>query len=365
MFKALSTPLNSASLFATRTSFWQVQSLIPTARDFHSSVPLNTPPYTTYNHWKTSLGKKVSDDHWSGLDDTLANTVKLEKMVKEEYGASPVHPATRTYNCHAYVHAQSHAWFNYIDKFLKDDYYPYSPGYAPSDGLKNGDVCIYVKDNQITHSAFITNTNGTQIFSLRSKWGALPLVDHAPQSVPNEYGSIYAYLRKKGVLQLHEEKAIEETNIKKIQFHIEAMTKEERIQKLLLASNVESLDILIRNEFKEIPELYLHGKNSEKFLIDAIDRANVDEKIIPLLAAAKQISTPALLSSLARKVSIMPRGDYSLADQYLLSAFAHINALIKLQSNEWVSFHEKCIQDAAVLNNEPSSEPESNGPKLR
>jgi hypothetical protein len=66
-----------------------------------------------------------------------------------------VRDATMEYNCHAYVHAERHAWSEKIDQFLADDYEQYTPGTLLVDM-----AVVYVKNGVIQHSGFITKTDG-------------------------------------------------------------------------------------------------------------------------------------------------------------------------------------------------------------
>src|SRR5262249_12490922 len=133
------------------------------------------------------------DSHWSGRDDTAEAHPQLAAEVQRKFpGAVVVGNATRTYNCHAFVHASAHAWFNDISPFLRDDYYQFTPG-----TLQLNDAVVYVKNGLITHSGFIIQLSGNSVSRIRSKWGAYPVVEHPPASVPDIYGSITYYLRKR------------------------------------------------------------------------------------------------------------------------------------------------------------------------
>jgi hypothetical protein len=105
-------------------------------------------PYVPQSDYKTSKGNVAPDFHWQGADATPAEKAQLKSIVETQYRpAKVVRDATRTYNCHAFAHANRHAWFNQIDQFLKDDYYQYTPGQ-----LRLNDICVFVKDGQLTHS---------------------------------------------------------------------------------------------------------------------------------------------------------------------------------------------------------------------
>lgn len=150
--------------------------------------------YNQNTDFRTSKGNVAPDLHWSGKDDAYEARAQLRKIVERDYSpARVVRPSTRKYNCHAFAHAGSHAWFNEIQKFLEDDYYPFTPGQLLID-----DIVVYVKNGSITHSAKIISLSGNVITQLRSKWGAWPEVEHGERNVPAEYGNIVYYLRRRG-----------------------------------------------------------------------------------------------------------------------------------------------------------------------
>lgn len=149
--------------------------------------------YVQQSDYRTSKGNPAPDMHWTGDDDAYEARYKIKTRIEKHYApAQVVGDASRRYNCHALAHAGSHAWFNDITAFMRDDYEQFTPG-----NLKVGDVVVYVKDGERTHSGVITRLNGNSPAEIRSKWGAWSEVLHPPEKVPVEYGSILYYLRKR------------------------------------------------------------------------------------------------------------------------------------------------------------------------
>lgn len=214
-------------------------------------------PYNANNDYRTSKGNVAPDYHWSGTDDTYNDRDQIKRVVERDFSpAQVVRPATRKYNCHAYAHAGSHAWFDEITKFLEDDYYPFTPG-----TLLVNDICVYVKSGQITHSAKIVQLNGNQIVNLRSKWGAWPEVIHAPNNVPNVYGSIVYYLRKRSRLVEDNPDFFTSDAMENIYDLIEELQSEEARMSLQLAST-SNVAIAIAREQPALVGLLLHGDDA-------------------------------------------------------------------------------------------------------
>jgi hypothetical protein len=200
-------------------------------------------PYTPSTDWKTTKGNLAPDAHWSGTDDAAAAHAQLKAEVESKYaGAIVIGSATRNFNCHAFVHASSHAWFEDIAAFLRDDYFQFTPG-----NLLVGDAVVYVKDNQITHSGVISQLSGNSITKVRSKWGAYPLVEHPPTSVPSIYGAIVYYLRKRtagspGITDM----SINLNSLDSADL-VSAMLNGERLKDLWLASTSEVAETIVKS----------------------------------------------------------------------------------------------------------------------
>lgn len=276
-------------------------------------------PYTPNSDYRTTQGNVAPDAHWSGPDDAYAAREQLKREVESQYsGTVVVRDATRTYNCHAYVHAQRHAWFDDITKFIEDDYYPFTPG-----TLRINDAVVYVKDNQITHSGYIIGLNNNQITKVRSKWGAYPEVEHPPGSVPSIYGSIVYYLRRRGT-RLMDSNEPDDTQLSdKVDDLIYQITSSERIRQLWLAST-PSIAEKIALGFPEVTELSLYGKLGKSALTRAIAELD-DDRAIPVLVALKTMRVQECLPVLAEKVAKLQDGaTFSPTDYILLSTFDSI-----------------------------------------
>ncbi|MET4220218.1 hypothetical protein ABIB00_005446 [Bradyrhizobium sp. LB14.3] len=244
-------------------------------------------PYNPYTDWKTTKGNIAPDSHWSGTDDAAAAYAQLKAEVERNYsGAVVVGTSTRTYNCHAFVHASAHAWFNDIGPFLRDDYYLFTPG-----TLQLNDAVVYVKNGQITHSGFIIQLSGNSVARVRSKWGAYPVVEHPPNSVPDIYGSIVYYLRKRP------EHAMAMTGeAPEISKLIDNVLNENRLRDLWLASTPQVAEEIVKG-WPEFSALQLNGAAAADLIRDRLKEASGD-KLFVLLVLAKH-STEHDLRSLA------------------------------------------------------------------
>lgn len=94
------------------------------------------------------------------------------------------------YNCHGYAYADAHAWFDYPELFIADDFLEVSLA-SP----KKGDVVLYENGNELTHSAIVHQVSGGKIKRVRSKWGSMPAVMHDPSDVLPGYGKPTRLLR--------------------------------------------------------------------------------------------------------------------------------------------------------------------------
>lgn len=245
-------------------------------------------PYNPNSDWRTTKGNVAPDAHWSGADDAAAAHAQLKAEVERNYsGAIVIGTATRNYNCHAFVHASSHAWFNDIGPFLRDDYYQFTPG-----TLQINDAVVYVKDGQITHSGFIVQLAGNSIIKVRSKWGAYPLVEHPPTSVPNIYGSIVYYLRRRSSAIMGasdmgvEAPAIETHDL------IAAMIGNERLKDLWLASTPDVAEMIVRG-WPEFLALQIRGGLSMDIYKEKEKDISSDGRFV-LSVLAKNSSDPEL-----------------------------------------------------------------------
>jgi len=269
--------------------------------------------YNANNDYRTSKGNIAPDFHWSGTDDAYNAREQLKRTVESDYSpARVVRSATRKYNCHAYGHANRHAWFNDIKRFIEDDYYPFTPG-----TLRVNDIVVYVKDDAITHSAKIISLNGNSISKLRSKWGAWPEVEHGATNVPSVYGSIVYYLRKRQNLLDENPEFIEEVAMERISDLIESLSTEEKEFELLLA-NTPEMALRIVKGFPEVMELVLHGDDAADLIFKAIsENALSIEKSLPLLIALADISTEKSKTALVdagSKLNFAKNNDLSLGE---------------------------------------------------
>ena len=273
-------------------------------------------PYSPNSDWRTSKNNIAPDAHWSGTDDTYNIRAQLKAMVEKNYpGAAVVRDATRTYNCHAYVHAQRHAWFNDIAPFLNDDYYPFTPGQ-----LQLNDAVVYVKDAQITHSGFIIQLNGNQIIKVRSKWGAWPEVEHPPTSVPTVYGSIVYYLRRRSGAMIESELLDKELS-NRIDDLIYQLTNDDAIAEYLLASTPAVAEAIVRSK-AAFQELTLFGRAGSKHVAQRLQETR-GAALLPLALAVAENPTPEGKKGLARAFLAMNEGERQSTEGFAISATMH------------------------------------------
>ena len=272
--------------------------------------------YENNTDWRTSRGNVAPDLHLVSPDVTPQQQRYLRERVEREYaGARVVRDATATYNCHAYAHAQRHAWFNLIDQFIEDDYYPFSPGQ-----LLIGDIVVYASAGSITHSGVITRLSATGIVEVRSKWGQWPEILHAPGTVTAAYGTITWYLRKRGTRTMEGLEPTDEELREKIEDLLFSLTGEERLSRIALASTPTAARVIVA-QFPEMAELLLHGSRAARAVSDRLPAAEDDELAV-LAYAVEMLGHEAALPSLATKVAALPDDNtFSIAESFLLSAF--------------------------------------------
>jgi hypothetical protein len=254
------------------------------------------PNYNPQSDYRTSKGNTAPDFHLQSGESTPTQITQFKNYVETQFNpAKVVRDATASYNCHAFAHANRHAWFNEITKFLEDDYYQFTPGQ-----LRVGDVCVYVKGGELSHSAVITVLAGNTIVELRSKWGQMPEVLHGPTNVPDVYGSIVYYLRKRGTKLIDMDEPTNEDFDNKVDDLLYSLTMEEKITLLKLASTPSVIKTIL-NEFSEFTELKLYGSIAGQKIIDYIAKSDDESLIILSFAALKIGYTPAIYA-IAEKI---------------------------------------------------------------
>lgn len=272
-------------------------------------------PYSPNSDWRTSKGNVAPDFHWSGTDDAYNMRAQLKAEVERNYsGAVVVADATRTYNCHAFVHASAHAWFNDISTFLQDDYYPFTPG-----TLQINDAVVYVKDGQITHSGFIIQLSGNTILRVRSKWGAYPRVEHPPTSVPSIYGSITYYLRRRSALMETESESPVHQDSRTAEVLLTKLLDSERLKDLWLASTPEVAQMII-SQWPEFTESVMHASAVGPLVADKLKKYESAELPI-LLALAKRIQSRDVFRTLAEQTATYAERDVTEDEQMVLDTF--------------------------------------------
>lgn len=215
-----------------------------------------------------------------GADDTAAQHAQIKAWIERDFaGAIVVGGSTRRYNCHGFVHASAHAWFEDLGPFLRDDYYQFTPG-----TLQLNDAIVYVKNGSITHSGFIIQLSGNSIVRVRSKWGATAVVEHPPGSVPADYGSIVYYLRKRSSAPMAAATMLQDYSAE-ISSLIDAMLDGERQKHLWLASTAQVGEDIVKS-WPEFSALQLHGAGAADAIRQRLATSTGDA-LFTLLVLAK------------------------------------------------------------------------------
>lgn len=280
--------------------------------------------YQPNTDYRTSKGNVAPDFHLSSPDFTPQEKEQLRRQIEQQFpGARAVRDPTKTYNCHAYAHAQGHAWFNDIRPFLQDDYYPFTPG-----TLRVDDIVVYVKDDQITHSGVIKTLNGNTIVEVRSKWGQAPEMVHAPNNVPSVYGPIVYYLRRRGTLLMDTHEPTEDNLRDKVDDLLYAATRSDRLAELVFANTFLVAEKILSG-LPELTELALYGNIASEQVVKRLSDAT-DDELLPLLVAVRNLFITDALPIIANRVAGLNDDDsVSMNEYFLLSTFEalHIQSI--------------------------------------
>lgn len=276
--------------------------------------------YQPNSDFRTSRGNIAPDFHLVSADYNAQQKAEIRRAVEQQFpGARVVQDATGTYNCHSYAHAQGHAWFNDITRFIEDDYYPFTPG-----TLRVDDIVVYVKNNSITHSGVIKQLSGNTIIEIRSKWGPAPQVVHGPTNVPADYGSIVYYLRRRGTLLVDTVEPSAEDLRSKVEDLIYSLTRSERLSLLEFASTPDMVRTIIA-QIPEISELSLYGSIAGEAIVGLLANAESEELAI-LSYAVERLGYTEALSILANRVAeLSDDGTVSFLEDMALSAFESLS----------------------------------------
>lgn len=298
-------------------------------------------PYSANSDFRTSKGNAAPDFHWSGTDDAYQQRQALKNQVESQYSpARVVRDATRTYNCHAFAHANRHAWFNEITQFLRDDYYQFTPG-----ALRVGDVVVYVKNGELTHSGVISQLSNNRPTEVRSKWGAWPEVTHPPERVPDIYGPITYYLRRRETMIASNPEFASFNPSEKVDDLVYSLLSDERKTELLLASTVRVSELIISN-FPEVAQLQFHSEVSGPALEGRIADADLDSLAI-IAVTLRKIGYSNALPKLAERVSTLG-GDpaFEISELTVCGAF---DALLRESTSDSAQFRLDCVSKAQAL----------------
>ena len=288
--------------------------------------------YNPNSDYKTSKGNIAPDQHWSGDDDAYTLRSEIKRRIEQDFsGARVVRPSTRKYNCHGYAHAERHAWFDYINQFIEDDYYPFTPG-----TLRVNDIVVYEKGGTITHSAKIISLNGNTIQNLRSKWGAWSEVVHQASNVPNDYGSIRWYLRQHDMLLRDDPRYFDMTAPDAIGDLIAALSDESVLLRLDLVDNPD-VALAVCRSLPEISGLALYGALAQKKLVEALQAAESFEVALPILAALSVNSPKNALKPTASKLIELHRNEegVTIAELAVQKLLLEIHSTVSFQEDSF------------------------------
>lgn len=155
---------------------------------YYSLEERNTP-----NMYPVYVYKRTSSDMSSSEKRSLRDSANY-------HGVTIVDEATCKYNCHAYAwhitqgNNNDKVWIGQRATRHNPESMPYpyweTGSYYEVDESE-ATIVTYMKNGVITHSAIRINSN-----EYLSKWGAWPLVRHAPTNVPSGYGTPYKYYKR-------------------------------------------------------------------------------------------------------------------------------------------------------------------------
>ena len=124
-------------------------------------------------------------------DYSYIEQISLKYDVENNYNVTVVGPATKKYNCHSYAwhmsdgHSSDEVWIGLKSAQDEDIYWTDGSYYS-------------VSSSQATHVSYSNEHSAIRLSNglYRSKWGALPLVEHASSVVPNIYGIPVEFYKK-------------------------------------------------------------------------------------------------------------------------------------------------------------------------
>ncbi|WP_026713523.1 CHAP domain-containing protein [Flavobacterium daejeonense] len=231
--------------------------------------------------YTTSKGRAVQHCHIQPCFErefTSAEIVSISNWLRQNFpSVIIVAPATRQYNCHGKAHANAHGWFNDPQPFIGDDYIQ-----ATMAQPRVNDAIVYVKNGLHTHSAIVTQVNGTTITQCRSKWGGMHEVLHGLREVPSDYGDpIYCIRRRASVLQTLNSDEMKKEDIKKM---FDEIKNPDNYIRVILASSPEVARAIIQDLYG-VEEISNLGEAMKKELINAFesDEAQNNETLMAIL----------------------------------------------------------------------------------
>jgi hypothetical protein len=142
---------------------------------------------------ETRRGRSIENFYHSGPSQAgdrlrVRDFVDQYRQARHRPGITP----SRGYNCHGLTFGARRTGINSPEEVLKiiaDDGYRLL---AISDGLFPGDIAIYVREGEITHSGIVIWIENNAPWIL-SKWGSYHEAVHRPQDCPYNDGNVTFY----------------------------------------------------------------------------------------------------------------------------------------------------------------------------
>ena len=232
--------------------------------------------------YHTSKGRSVDHCHMNPcwpreLNATEMQTIR-DLLRSNHPNVTEIAPPTRNYNCHGRAHAESHGWFNSPVPFIEDDYLQMTIA-----NPKPGDVVVYVKNGQHTHSAIVKLVSGSEI-TLDSKWGQWPRVLHKIREVPAEYGDpIYMLRRRNGGMMTMAQQQKGVSGKEALQLAISRLKEPSVYAPVFLASTPEVARNIVR-EMKEVQTILEFGAAAGPEVASLFREASKENEIVAMIA---------------------------------------------------------------------------------
>jgi hypothetical protein len=252
--------------------------------------------------YRTSKGRLVRHCHiglpgCQAADLSPGEVAQIRSTMASDFPqVSELAPPTWAYNCHGYAHTNSHGWFDDPVPFITDDYVQATMAHP-----RVGDIVVYMKDGDHTHSAVVFLTAGNQITALRSKWGAWGLYAHQLSEVPDGYGEPMYLLRRP-------QRERGEPMSDRVEIAVATLGERKTYLKVALAST-PSVARRIIQELPDVRDVVALGDAAAAKVLEVFERADVraNDMLAGILLYCLQIhGVRGAVSSVARFIVERP-----------------------------------------------------------